>query len=220
MSNSRVPTDSKKFRTLTPMLKSHASSVQHLIENLSDPATLKITLTSLLALQPYLLTFKKIIREIVKTIVGIWAENSQSEATRISAFLVLRRLVVISDPSIRENVLRSTYQGLIRGSRGTTIHNLAGINLMKNSSAELWGLVDASVAYTSGFSFIRQLAIHLRAALKNNSNDSYKTIYNWQYVHSLDFWSRVLSTHCETLREATLGSESPCLLYTSPSPRD
>ena len=208
-SRSRVPTDSKKFRTLTPMLKSHASSVQHLIENLSDPATLKMTLTSLLALQPYLLTFKKIIREIVKTIVGIWAENSQSEATRISAFLVLRRLVVISDPSIRENVLRSTYQGLIRGSRGTTIHNLAGINLMKNSSAELWGLVDASVAYTSGFSFIRQLAIHLRAALKNNSNDSYKTIYNWQYIHSLDFWSRVLSTHCETLREATLGSESP-----------
>jgi nucleolar complex protein 2 len=191
------------------MLKSHASSLQHLIENLSDVATLKITLTSLTALLPYLLTFKKIIREIIKTVVEIWAENSQSEATRISAFLVLRRLVVIADPSIRENLLRSTYQGLIKGSRTTTVHNISGINLMKNSSVELWGLVDASVAYTSGFTFIRQLAIHLRAALKNNANDSYKTIYNWQYVHSLDFWSRVLSTHCETLREATLGAESP-----------
>jgi len=205
----RVPTDSKKFRTLTPMLKSHASSLQHLLENLSDVATLKITLTSLLALQPYLLTFKKLIREITNTIVGIWAESSQSEATRISAFLVLRRLIVISDPSIREHILRSTYQGLIKGSRTTTIHNIGGINLMKNSSAELWGLVEPSLAYTSGFTFIRQLAIHLRSALKNNSNDSYKTIYNWQYTHSLDFWSRVLSTHCETLREATMGAESP-----------
>jgi len=205
----RVPTDSKKFRTLTPMLKSHASSLQHLLENLSDVATLKITLTSLLALQPYLLTFKKLIREITNTIVGIWAESSQSEATRISAFLVLRRLIVISDPSIREHILRSTYQGLIKGSRTTTIHNIGGINLMKNSSVELWGLVEPSLAYTSGFTFIRQLAIHLRSALKNNSNDSYKTIYNWQYTHSLDFWSRVLSTHCETLREATLGAESP-----------
>jgi len=80
---------------------------------------------------------------------------------------------------------------------------------MKNSAGELWGLADSNIAYTTGFTFIRQLAIHLRNSIKNNANDSYKTVYNWQYVHSLDFWSRVLSTHCETLREASSGKQSP-----------
>lgn len=79
---------------------------------------------------------------------------------------------------------------------------------MKNSAAELWG-IDASVGYTTGFQFIRQLAIHLRTSITNNSNDAYKAVYNWQYVHSLDFWSRVLSSHCDSLTEARAGSASP-----------
>lgn len=168
-----------------------------------------MTLSSILALLPYILSFKKLIRELSRTVVEIWSDSAHSEATRISAFLILRRLVVIGDPGIKETVLRTTYQGLIKGSRTTTMHNLPGINLMKNSAGELWGLADPNVAYTTGFTFIRQLAIHLRNSIKNNANDSYKTVYNWQYVHSLDFWSRVLSTHCETLHEASSGKQSP-----------
>ncbi|TKA63480.1 hypothetical protein B0A49_13276 [Cryomyces minteri] len=79
---------------------------------------------------------------------------------------------------------------------------------MKNSAAELWGL-DPMIGYTTGFTLIRQLAIHLRSSITNNSNESYKTVYNWQYVHSLDFWSRVLATHCSGLVEAQAGKQSP-----------
>jgi len=146
---------------------------------------------------------------MVKAVVDIWSDAAQTEAIRISAFLVLRRLATIGDQGIKEHVLRSTYQGLIKSSRSTTIYNLGGINLMKNSGLELWGLVEPQIAYTTGFTFIRQLAIHLRNSIKNNANDSYKSVYNWQYIHSLDFWSRVLAAHCEPLREATTGGESP-----------
>jgi len=203
----RVSTDLKKFKTLTPLLKSHSSSVQHLLTTLSDAPTLKLTLSSLTPLLPYLLSFKKILKNIVKTVVDIWSDASSTEATRITAFLVVRRLAVIGDPGLREAVLKTVYQGLIKGSRNTTIHTIQGINLMKNSAAELWG-IDQGVGYTTGFTFIRQLAIHLRTSITNNQKESYKTVYNWQYVHSLDFWSCVLSEHCSPVKEAEIGKES------------
>ncbi|KAJ4375540.1 Nucleolar Complex 2 protein [Didymella sp. IMI 355093] len=204
----RVSTDSKKFRTMTPLLKSHTVSIQHLLENLSDASTLRMTLDSLLNLLPYILSFKKVVREMVKTVAGVWSDSSNNEVTRLSAFLVLRRLMVISDPSLREAVLKQVYQGLVKGARNTTIHNIQGINLMKNTASELWG-IDPTVGYTTGFGFIRQLAVHLRSSITNKTKDSYKTVYNWQYVHSLDFWSRVIAGHCESLREAESGKLSP-----------
>ena len=167
-----------------------------------------MTLDSLLNLLPYILSFKKVVREIVKTVAGVWSDSSNNEVTRLSAFLVLRRLMVISDPSLREAVLKQVYQGLVKGARNTTIHNIHGINLMKNTASELWGL-DPTVGYTTGFGFIRQLAVHLRSSITNKTKDSYKTVYNWQYVHSLDFWSRVIAAHCESLREAESGKPSP-----------
>lgn len=203
-----MPTDSKKFRTLTPLLKSHTVSIQHLLENLSDASTMRMTLDSLVSLLPYILSFKKVVREVIKTVSSVWADSANNEMTRLSAFLVLRRMVVISDASIREAVLKQAYQGLVKGARNTTVHTIQGINLMKNTASELWGL-DPTVGYTTGFGFIRQLAIHLRTSITNKTKDSYKTVYNWQYIHSLDFWSRVVSAHCESLREAESGKPSP-----------
>ncbi|KAJ6078348.1 hypothetical protein N7467_008101 [Penicillium canescens] len=203
----RVSLDSKKFKTLTPLIKSHTSSVHQLLINLSDASTLKLTLSSIEPMLPYLLQFRKVLKTLVKTVVGIWADVATNDATRITGFLLLRRLMVLGDAGIRESVLKATYEGVVKGSRNTTVHTLAGVNLMKNSAAEIWG-IDQNVSYTTGFSFIRQLAMHLRSSITNTSKESYKTIYNWQYVHSLDFWSRVLSQHCDGLVEAQSGKQS------------
>lgn len=212
----RIATDSKKYRTLTPLLKSHSAAILHLIAHLSDAPTLKKTLDSLVPLLPYLLSFKKVLKTLVKSTVDIWSDTSTTDTARITAFLVIRRLAVISDASIREAVLRTTYQGLVKGSRVTNSHTLPAINLMKNSAAELWG-IDPQIGYTTGFVYIRQLAVHLRTSITQPTKDSYKQIYNWQYVHSLDFWSRVLSTHCSPASNPALktSSDSPLhpLLY-------
>lgn len=203
----RIPTDSPKFKTLSPLIKSHVSSLHYLLSHLSDSATLRLTLQSLEPLLPYLLQFRKFLKIIIKSISAIWSDNSSDEATRITAFLDIRRLMVVGDAGIRETVLKSTYEGIVKGSRNTTIHTLAGINLMKNSAAEIFG-IDQKISYTTSFTFIRQLAIHLRSNITKPTKDSYKSIYNWQYVHCLDFWSRVLSTHCNSLLEAQSGKES------------
>lgn len=204
----RIATDSKKYRTLTPLLKSHATSVQYLLENLSDGPTIKLTLSSLVPLLPYLLSFKKVLKALINTTVNIWSDPSSTEAVRITAFLLIRRLAVISDASLRETVLKTAYQGIVKGSRKTNTHTLAGINLMKNSATELWGL-DPDIGYTTGFIYIRQLAVHLRTSITHPTKDSYKAIYNWQYTHSLDFWSRVLSNHCSPATTTKPQSSSP-----------
>lgn len=204
----RIATDSKKYRTLTPLLKSHAMSVQYLLENLSDSPTIKLTLSSLVPLIPYLLSFKKVLKTLIKTTVNIWSDASSTEAIRVTAFLLIRRLAIISDASLREAVLKTAYQGIVKGSRNTNTYTLAGINLMKNSAADLWGL-DPDIGYATGFVYIRQLAVHLRTSITQPTKDSYKVIYNWQYVHSLDFWSRVLSTHCSPVTITKPQSSSP-----------
>ncbi|TRX94992.1 hypothetical protein FHL15_004077 [Xylaria flabelliformis] len=210
-----IPTESKKFRPLSMLLRSFTSSILYMLPTLSDDATLKLTISALTPLVPYLLTFRKLLKNLIKTVVGFWSQTTSSDATRITAFLVLRRLVVIGDKGIREAVLKATYQGLIAGSRLTNVNTVQGINLMKNSAAELWGL-DQSIGYTTAYNFIRQLAIHLRNSIVHNQNDSYKRVYNWQYIHSLDFWSYVLSEHCNPIREAEAGKESQLRLLIYP----
>ncbi|OLN81782.1 Nucleolar complex protein 2 [Colletotrichum chlorophyti] len=210
-----VPTDSKKFHTLSIMIKTFTASIIHLLGTLSDDATLKLTLGSLEPLVPYLLSFRKLLKVLIKTVVNYWARPASSEPTKITAFLVLRKLVVIGDKGIRETVLKATYQGLVSGCRATNINTLQGINLMKNSAAELWG-IDQSVGYTTAFTFIRQLAIHLRNSIVKKEKESHKIVYNWQYTHSLDFWSCVLAEHCSPLKEAEAGKEGQLKLLIYP----
>ncbi|UNI23231.1 Nucleolar Complex 2 protein [Purpureocillium takamizusanense] len=210
-----VQTETKKFRTLSLLLKSYTSSIMHLLSTLSDDRTLKLTLSSITPILPYLLSFKKLVRALAKAVVNFWAQPASSETTKITAFLVLRRLVVIGDKGIRETVLKATYQGLVQGCRVTNHNTIQGINLMKNSAAELWG-IDPAVGYTTAFTFIRQLAIHLRNSIVHNKNDSFRMVYNWQFTHSLDFWSCVLAEHCSPLKEAEAGKESQLKLLIYP----
>lgn len=210
-----VATDTKKFNKLSVLIKSYTASVLHLLGTLSDDATLKLTISALTPLLPYLLSFRKVLKNLIKTVVHFWSQASSTEATRITAFLVLRRLVVIGDKGVREAVLKVAYQGLIQGSRSTNPNTIQGINLMKNSAAELWG-IDPSIGYTTAFTFIRQLAMHLRNSITHNQNESYKAVYNWQYVHSLDFWSCVLAEHCSLLKEAEAKKESQLKLLIYP----
>ncbi|KAG5922298.1 hypothetical protein E4U42_005518 [Claviceps africana] len=210
-----VQTESKKFKTLSLLLKSYTSSILHLLGTLSDDKTLKLTLSSVTPILPYLLSFKKLIRALAKAVVNFWAQPASSETTRITAFLVLRKLVMIGDKGIRETVLKAVYQGLVQGCRVTNHNTIQGINLMKNSAAELWG-IDPSIGYTTAFTFIRQLAIHLRNSIVNNKNDSFRMVYNWQFTHSLDFWSCVLAEHCSPLKEAEAGKENQLKLLIYP----
>ncbi|KAL6701305.1 Noc2p family domain-containing protein [Trichoderma pleuroticola] len=202
-----VQTEGKKFKALSVLLKSYISSIMHLLSTLSDDGTITVTLLAIVEILPYLLSFKKLIKALAKSMVNLWSQAAGSHSSRVTAFRVIRRLVIIGDKGIRETVLKAVYQGLVQGCRVTNHNTLAGIDMMKFSAAGLWG-IDPAIGYTTAFTFIRQLAIHLRNSIVNNKNNSFRMVYNWQFTHSLDFWARVLAEHCTPLKEAEAGKES------------
>ncbi|KAK0757662.1 hypothetical protein N5P37_009676 [Trichoderma harzianum] len=202
-----VQTEGKKFKALSVLLKSYVSSIMHLLSTLSDDGTITVTLLAIVEILPYLLSFKKLIKALAKAMVNLWSQAAGSHSSRVTAFRVIRRLVIIGDKGIRETVLKAVYQGLVQGCRVTNHNTLAGIDMMKFSAAGLWG-IDPAIGYTTAFTFIRQLAIHLRNSIVNNKNNSFRMVYNWQFTHSLDFWARVLAEHCTPLKEAEAGKES------------
>ena len=168
--NSRVPTDTKKFRVLSPLLKSHSSSLLHLLPTLTDSATQKLILNSTIPLIPYFLPLRKFLRSFVKAAADVWSSSSAEESARITAFLVIRKIVVVGDEGLKQMSFKALYAGLIQSSRQTSRHTMDGINLMKNSAGEILGLEGMhKVGYSVAFGYIRQLAIHLRESINNNS---------------------------------------------------
>ena len=75
------------------------------------------------------------------------------------------------------------------------------LTFLSNCVVELYGL-DMAATYQHAFVYIRQLAITLRNALANRTKEAFQTVYNWQFVHSLRVWARVLGTYCRRSRPA------------------
>lgn len=76
----------------------------------------------------------------------------------------------MGDDGLKEMCVKSLYAGLVKASRQTSGYTMQGINLMKNSAGEVVGMEGMDkVGYQAGFNYIRQLAVHLRNSITNNS---------------------------------------------------
>ncbi|KAJ1674521.1 Nucleolar Complex 2 protein [Spiromyces aspiralis] len=92
-------------------------------------------------------------------------------------------------------VLKGVYLTYVRNSNIKSIHSVPRVQLMRDSAVELY-TINAKASYQHAFIYIRQMAIHLRNSMNVRSKESYKVIYNWQYINSLMFWTEIMAICC------------------------
>lgn len=196
-----IPENNPNAKQVANILKSHAASYLVLLNGITNTETAALVLSSLQDIFPYFISHRRLVKEILSSVIRVWSTTTDTQ-TQIAAFAFLANMSKEFSKSILENVLKLTYSIFLQNCRNTNIHTMPMINFCKNSAAELYG-IDKTVSYQVAFEYIRQLAIHLRNSINATSNakEGYKIIYNWQYCHSLDFWSRILSKHCNTVDE-------------------
>jgi len=87
---------------------------------------------------------------------------------------------------------------------------------MKNTASELY-LLAPDRSYPHAFTFIRMLAVHLRNVVRSSTSgkaggnqEAFRTVYNWQFVHCIDFWSQVLGAAADVeVQRENAGVDSP-----------
>ncbi|RSH94285.1 Nucleolar Complex 2 protein [Saitozyma podzolica] len=211
--------------SLNRLVLSHFSTLLHFMKSLpSTPSSVGasedaggLLLTAVnesTKMLPWVMGARKHLRAYLKVLLELW--SSASDSVRIASFLAIRKMFVAGEEGVKELCLRNTYRSLLRPLRNTTAHTLPSINLMKNTAAELYQLAPAQ-AYQQAFTFIRMLAVHLRGVVRGSTSgkagenqEAFKAVYNWQYVHCIDFWSQVLAGACSAeAQQAAAGAESP-----------
>lgn len=190
------------------VLKLQAGAYLTLLREINNTETAALVLASLQEVLPFYISQRKVLKQIINAVVEVWAGASKLD-TQVATYAFLNNAAREFPKSVLEIILRSSYSVFLKSCRTTNPHTIDKLNFAKNSAAELFA-IDQQLSYTIGFDFVRQLAVHLRNSLTGTSSsatsagqEAYKTIYNWQFCHSLDFWSRVLALTCNPEREVT-----------------
>lgn len=152
----------------------------------------------------------------MQVVTRLWA-TTDHQGVRLMAFLRLRQLAVAMPfpfigncLKVRELVVlllllcpailtlplsalptQHAYLTFVRNAKFVGEHSLPALNLMINCLVDLFSL-DAHSAYEHGFVYIRQLALHLRAAIVSQTKESVRNVYSWQYLNCLRVWTMVL----------------------------
>ncbi|XP_052081772.1 nucleolar complex protein 2 homolog isoform X4 [Mytilus californianus] len=179
-----------KWKKIRLEVKSYLTAVLQLLSEITETSMVNVMVKHVFKLVAYYVTFPKLAKALLKKMTNLW--SSAEETTRVVAFLCINRQVMISQESMLEPCIKQMYIAYVKNCKFTSPTTLPLINFMQRSLVEIL-TIDTVLGYQYAFIYIRQLAIHLRNAITVKKKENVQAVYNWQYIHCLALWVRLMS---------------------------
>jgi len=203
----------------SPLQSFFKSTLQVLMEG-KDPEHLTYILKALGSYIPFLTPLPKMSQMLLRTLTNLWSapldSSEEYQVVRLNAFIRIRQMSITQPFPFIEDCLKKTYLAYAKrakyGTSAGVTSVLPTLTFMGNCIVELYSL-DFHSSYQHAFIYIRQLALHLRAAMQKKTPEAFQVVYCWQYMHCLKVWTAVLVQASKTAKdlEASRGSDADLL---------
>ena len=178
------------YTRVNSLAKSIIVCALHLLDASSDPSMLTFILRGLRLYLPFCQGHGSLSRKLTRSMLSLFSSN-EDPGVRVAAYMRIRQCALaLPYPSI-DKCLKGSYMSYVRATKSVSVESLPNLQLMANCVAELYGIDEAS-SYTHAFIYLRQLAIHLRAAITTRTEQSMSTVLSWQFTGCLNIWTHVI----------------------------